>query len=237
LISLEFHFVGRRPIARIHAAYTFNPEPFHRELEAKVVVGNHLRLEVLHDLAASIVATPSATTNEILELLRFDAGMLEPSTEQDANYRAEWYLMILADTMTPAPSLSHRCPVSFLALEYALPLTGWNRDEIKLLQSGQRLHTLVETSGNPIFVEEFWAVDQHGGWLSIEMVAKVLAHLLLVEGFFPSPLLEVRKEIIDLAGWWSRSPAELLGQAYADAREMLETALNRTQPLFLGIFD
>lgn len=192
---------------------------------------------MLHDLAAAIVANPSTTTQEILELLRFDAEMLESSTEPDVNYRAEWYLMVLADKMTPAPSLSYRCPVSFLALEYALPLLGWTHDEIRVLQSGQPLHTLVETSGNPLFVEEFWAVDQHGGWLSIETVPKILSHLLLVEDFFPSALLETRKEITDLAGWWSRSPKELLSQAYADAREMLETALDRKQPLFLGIFD
>lgn len=206
-------------------------------MEAKLVAGNQLRLEVLHDLAASIVAAPSPTTQEILELLRFDAGLLEPSTEQDISYAAEWYLIILADKMTLAPSLSHRCPVSFLVLEYALPLLGWNLDEIRLLQSGQSLHTLVETSGNPLFVEAFWAVDQHGGWLSIEIVTKLLSHLLLMEEFFPSTLLEARKEITDLAGWWSRSPAELLSQAYTDAREMLETALTRNQPLFLGIFD
>lgn len=224
-------------MARVHAAYTFDPHAFHRELEAKVVVGNRLRLEVLHDMAAAIVATPSATTQEILDLLRFDAGMLEPSTEEDINYRAEWYLMILADKMTKVPSLSHRCPVSFLVLEYALPLLGWSLDEIRLLQYGQRLHTLVETFGCPLLVEEFWAVDQHGGWLNIERATHLLSHLLLVEDFFPSPLLEVGEAITDLAGWRSRSPAELLSHAYADAREMLETAIARNQPLFLGIFN
>ncbi|GEM_PF-2082444 len=223
-------------MALIHAAYTFDAQGFHRELEAKLIVNNQLRLEVLYDLAASVVAAPSATTQEILDLLRLDAELLEPPTEEDVSYTDAWYMIVLADKLTPAPSLSHRCLVSHLVLQYGLPLLGWSADEIRLLLSGEPMHRLIEAFGHPLFVAEFWC-NEYGGWLSIERAAPLLSRLLLVENFFPSPLLEARKEITDLAGWWSRSPAELLSQAYADAREMLETSLARKQSLFLGVFD
>ncbi len=220
-------------MGRIQTAYTFDPTSFHRELEAKLVVGNQLRLEALHDLAAAIAANPKKETQEVLELLRFDPEWLETPEEEGVSYVDRWYVIALADHLIPAPSLSHRCPVSHLVLQYVLPLLGWSREEWRMLLYGAPLQTLLEASGNALFITELWVVNQYGGWLSLEMVAKLFSHLLLVEDFFPSPLLEAQKEITDLAGWWSRSPVELLNQAYADAHEMLETALARKQALYL----
>jgi hypothetical protein len=220
------------PVGRIQTAYTFDPISFHRELEAKLVVDNQLCLEALHDLAAAIVANPKEATREVLELLRFDPDWLE-TQEEETSYVDRWYVIALADQLIPAPSLSHRCPVSHLVLQYVLPLLGWSREEWRMLLYGTPLQTLLEASGNDLFIAELWVVNQYGGWLSLEVVTKVLSHLLLVRDYFPSPLLEARKEITDLVGWWSRSPAELLSQAYADAREMLETALARKQALYL----
>lgn len=220
-------------MARIQTAYTFDPGSFHRKLEAKLVTNNQLRLEVLHDLAAAIVANSKEVTQEVLEFLRFDPEWLETQEEEEVSYVDRWYVIALADQLTPAPSLSNRCPVSHLVLQYVLPLLGWSREEWRLLLYGAPLQTLLETSGNTLFITELWVINQYGGWLSLEMIAKLLSHLLLAEDFFPSAVLEAKKEITDLAGWWSRSPAELLSQAYADAREMLETALARNQALYL----
>jgi hypothetical protein len=219
-------------VAVIHRAYTFDPLAFHQDLQAKLVVDNQLRLEILRDLAISISAHPTETIQQVLIYLEFDSEWFD-TDEEDVSYTDKWYVLALAEKLSPAPSLSHRCQVSFRVLEDVLPFLGWSPDEIKLLVYGERLHRILELFGHPLFVAEFRCINSYGGWLSTEIAAQLLSHLLLMEDFFPSAALEVRKDIKDLAGWWSRSPADLLSQAYTDAREMLETALARKQALYL----
>ena len=221
-------------MAVIHRAYTIDAQAFHRELEAKLIDHDRLRLDMLHDLAVAAAALPDDPVQELLEGLRFDPEMLETPADEDVSYTSMWYMLILAGKAVPAPSLSHRCQVSHVVMQTVLPLLGWSNEELRLLLYGDCLHRFLEVFAHPLLVKELGIVDQYGGWLSIEQAAGLLSHLLLVEDLFASPLAETVQYIQNLAGWWGRSSsAELLSQAYADVREMLETALSRDQPLYL----
>jgi hypothetical protein len=104
---------------------------------------------------------------------------------------------------------------------------------MKLMLRGESLDTLVESSGNDFFINEFRGIGQYGGWLGLEDVKLLLSRLRQVEKHFAYPNHEAVNILANLAGLWSQSPAEMMSKAYADAIEMLQTAINRNSALFV----
>lgn len=217
-------------MAVIHRAYSFDSGLFHRYLQEKTVHQKLLRLDVLLQLAEETVAGASETTQQALEDLRFDDGWFETS-DDGVTWSTHWYMIILARHLTPAPSLSNRSPVSWKVLDLTLSTLGWGHAELETLLRGQPLHTLVESSNNPLFVTEFTCINQFGGWLRQSEVRRLYSHLLQTQRLHSR--YAVSEELSKFALLWSQSPAEMLGQAYADAMEMLTVALDKDEALFV----
>lgn len=220
-------------MAIIHRAYTFDPVQFHTRLEERVIQHGQLALDALYNLVTTIVANASETTLKALEDMRFNSEWLDVSDEEVSRL-PNWYMIVLAQALSPAPSLSNRLMSSYGVLERILPIVGWTDAEIRLLVQGNRLHTLVESSGNPLLRDKFYyGVDQFGGWLSLIDIESLLSRLLAIEERFMSPSPQLIGSLLDFAQWWSQSPIEMISKAYADAKEMLQTAVERSSALFM----
>jgi len=221
-------------MAIIHRAYSFDPARFHANLESKIVEQGRLRLDVLRDWAADIVANASPTVQQTLKDIRFDDEWLDASDESVS--RSDfWYMIVLAETLSPMPSLSNRLPVSWRVLREILPYVGWNTAEVELIIRGKWLRTLVESSGNTLFTAEFTTLDQFGGWLSVDDQKTLWSRLLSVEHYFPFPTKELPESFLSFANLWLLSPTEMLEKGFADAREMLQAAIAQNSALLVAL--
>jgi hypothetical protein len=219
-------------MAIIHRAYSFDPIVFHSMLQEKLMKHNQFSLDTVLDLARTIVSNAPENTKRVLEDMRFDDVWLDTS-DDEISHTNEWYMIALAQNLSPAPSLSNRLQVSHIVLKLILPITGWTDTEVELLLRGQLLDTLVESSGNTFFINEFRGLKQYGGWLSVDDIKSLLFRLQGVERYFSSPSREAEEALAKFAVHWSLSPGEMMRKAYADAREMLQTAIERNSALFV----
>jgi hypothetical protein len=218
-----------------HYAYTFDPAAFHRRFEGQVVSHHQVRLDALQSLAASVVANASQETRQVLRVFRFSTLWLDRSDNEHAD-AARWSVIALAEQLLPAPSLNNRGVGSFFALYSLVELAGWKMNEVLALLYGQPLTTFLESSPLSLPSSKISSIDLAIGWLDVESIKQLYNRLLQAENAFVFAPAEVLKALEHLASLWKQSPAELLGQAYADAREMLETALARRQALILVLY-
>lgn len=221
-------------MAVIHRAYTFDPARFHLMLRQDTIDGGVLREDRLLMAAREAVATASPTMRQALEMVRFDEEWVDRPGEDEAAVRArEWYIILLTSTLSSAPSLTHRFPVGWIVLERVLPLAGWTPEDVRRLVRGDRLDTLVASSGDDVFASYFRGVNQVGGWLDVDGAATLRGRLQgAARCFSPSDGFAV-EAATPIAALWSRDPHEVLQSVYADVSEMLETAVERRHALFL----
>ena len=219
-----------------HKAYTFNPPQFHREIEEQSISNNDFSLNNLLPYCRQIVANASDVTQKTLHYLRYDSEWLDPVDE--GLFATDLYIIVLAKHLTPAPSLSNRLH-SYGILELVLPYANWTQEQIKLLIRGKPLHTLLEFSNNPILLRAFTDVDQYGGWIDLQEVEKLFARLTRAADHFFSPQdreFIAIDELSKFPAYKQRDLQNILRDAYTDAKEMLETSLQRGEPIFI-IFD
>lgn len=219
-----------------HKAYTFDPLKVRKEVEERAIVDNHFSLDTLLHWARRVVEDAPEHTRDILRYLRYDREWLDPT--DNSIFPTDLYIIILAKHLSPAPSLSNRLH-SYTILELILPLAGWADDKIRQLLLGGQLHTLLKTSGNPIFTAEFKDINQYGGWIEIKEGRELLSKINMAQQHFLSPgakELQVLNQISTFPAYRQQSLQELLRKAYEDATEMLETSLIRNEALFI-IFD
>jgi hypothetical protein len=216
----------------IHTAYRFDPLRFHTLLEEKIIDQGALRLDRLQRWAVELAANASDVMLHVLANMRYGEEWLD-SSDDSVSKSDFWYMIVLSQACSPNPSLSNRQRVSWRVLEQVLPVLDWPRPQIDLLIRGEWLHTLVESSGNVLFIDEFTTVDQFGGWLRLSDAQSLLSHLQVNQKQFLSPPSEFIEALSDFAKLWSQSPVEMINKAYADATEMLQTAIDHYEALFV----
>lgn len=214
-----------------HAAWTFDPGQFHSSLEKAVLQNNTLNEEKLLALAKMSLSNPSPSLSKALDFMRFDDDWFDPSIDIATNS----YVIILASMLSLAPSLSDHFVNGYQVLEVVLPLAGWTEAETNELLRGHSLRRLVLESWNTTFISKFGVhVIPYGGWLKLSHVETLLSHLQSSKIFFDQPSQGLLKAIE-----WSKYKRENLAQtlqdAYSDAKEMLQTAINRKSALFMII--
>lgn len=219
-------------MALLHRAYYFDSRKFHNNLEKGVLVKGKLSLKSLRALALEVVEQASDTTQDALKWVRYHEEWLD-DLDEEVSRSNEWYIIALTKEFVSAPNLSSRIPVSYLVLRTLLPVMGWNQEETKLLQYGMPLQTLPQSSGNAAFISEFNMLDQFGGWLSLENIETLNFRLREVEPSLSSLPRDAIKEIDVLATSWSKPLDEFIHQAYSDAYEMLQGAIEQKMDLFL----
>jgi hypothetical protein len=183
-------------------------------------------------LAREAVHDASEQVRRTLEAFRFDPEWLDISGEE-VSHVIDWYIIVLAEVLEPAPSLSHRLRVSHNVLTLVLPMVGWSAETIRELVLGHPMSTFVATSGEPVFIHDFAGVDQYGGWLPPPRIRELAERLAFCERFFVDPAPEARDEITWLAELLHEEPEGVLRKAHADAQEMLQTGIARRLPLVL----
>jgi hypothetical protein len=213
----------------IHIAYTFDSDRFHSELKSKVVVGNQLDIYRLQDLAKAYVKNHTGIT-DILSYMRYDEEWLE-DPDGDGSQAYLWYTICLTTSFRPAPSLNNnRFHGSHYVLERVLPLAGWNEDDIRALIHGKELSTLLNPQEHKLFVEN---LSLYGGCLSPNDIRAIRMHLEDNKTHF-LPAAEHSIEVIEeYAGYNNIPPENILEMAYEDALEMLQTAIQREEALYL----
>lgn len=219
-------------MAVIHNAYTFDPVKFHIMLEERVIYKRKLSVDALFSMAKEIVINADETTLDTLKYLRYSNEWLCASGLEFC-LTGEWYMIAIASVLSPAPSLSSRLPASYYFLELALPVLGWTEGQVKKLLCGKPLRTLVETSGNSLFIAEFSALDQFGGWIDLYSVRTIFSRLQLLQDQFSFPSSNITDTITELSEMWNQDPRKMLVSAYSDAEDMLKTAIERNSALFL----
>jgi hypothetical protein len=215
-------------MAVVQAAWTFDPAQFHATLVEKIVVDGQVRLDLLLDLAKAAVVNPSEERSKALDFIRFDEEWLDPS-DPSPNY---WYLLALSSVLSLAPSLSTRFIVGWRVMQDILPLAGWDESEIAQLVRGKSLRSLILSAGNRLFHEAFdFRHPSAEGWLSLADIQTLLPHLMASQEYFSSNQQSI--EAIEWAKPFGKDFRQLLQDAYADALDMLNTAILRKSALFI----
>ena len=229
----------------VHRAYRFEPVLFHKYLQSNLMVGDRLSLEALRTLAVTTVDSANESTRQALNAIRFTPESLKasgdsPEAEQDfaeprvrINHAGELYMAILCGNLSPVPSLSNRLQISWQVLEIGLPHLGWNINDVKSLIYGYPLHSLVKSSGIAQFASIFTGVDQFGGWLSYGATASLISKISKARSAIQATTQGLPSNLIELAELGSTDPRDMIRDAYADALEMLQTVLDKSQVLFL----
>ncbi len=220
-------------MAIIHSAYLFDPVKFHRQLREKVVRQNRLDEHAMQDMAKDVVKNASAATRQALRYLRFDPEWLD-WPDPEVTHLDKWYVAVLAGTLTLAPSLSNRSPISWRILKQALPLAAWSTQEANRLVEGNPLPSLIESSElvtwlNPIA----GALYPYGGWLSLSDAQDLETRLVQSQEKLLKPPKLLENALLEPAALWSESPRELLQRAYADASDMLRAATESRKALLV----
>jgi hypothetical protein len=214
--------------AMSHRPWTFDPVAFHRWLEEQIVEDGQVRFDKLLQLARGIVENASSVAWEALEFMRFDEENLEmPAPGSDEYIADRWYMFALAPWLVSAPSLP-----SYGVLKIVLPLAGWSDEDVRALNFGQQLGSLPSTYGNDVVAAEFGSTWEYG-WLDLIDAEEMSARLTEIRDLIFSPPQEGMEEFVDWAELISRDPSEMLTMAYHTTQEMLLTAIERRQALFL----
>ena len=244
-----------------HRAWTFDPAAFHQWLEERVIDGGELRLDLLLKLAKNVVKDASPNTWDALDWVGYDEELLE----NDEGLLDWWYMFALTPHLRPAPSLADRIAYGQTVLGYVLQHAGWSDDELRLLALGRPMHLMATTYGSAPIVAEFGqsTVFSSGGWLDLTEARQLLSRLEEAQDHFFSPSQEtlerldtretakdyvsrvaeshriseqeVEKLFPSYVAFLSQSVPEKLTNVYRDAQEMLRTALEREETLFLVI--
>ena len=211
-----------------HRAWTFDPRAFHVQLEEQIVEDGEVRLDKLLGLVRGVVENASSVAWETLGYMRFDEEDLEmPAPNSDEYVAHRWYMFALAPWLLPAPSLP-----GWGALKMVLPLAGWSDEDVRTLIRGQPLGSLARDYGSDTIAAEFGCMGEYG-WLDLIAAEEMSARLTGVRDLFFSPPQEGMEELVDWAKMISRDPVEMLTVAYNTTQEMLQTALEREEALFL----
>ena len=151
-------------MAIIHVAYTFDPVHFLEIFQEKAIINGHVQHDRLLAWASEIAAAQSPERRVLLEMIRFDPEVLSAS-QDGAFYSRELFMVVLAESLLPAPSLSSRQRESYYVLQVVLPELGWEAKSINRLIRGDSLDTLLQSSLSPALAGEFKELRQYGGWL------------------------------------------------------------------------
>jgi hypothetical protein len=216
-------------MAVVHRAFTFSPKPFHRRVSEAIAAGQELDLHALHQMAQAALHRATSETWQALEAMRFEPRWLDVS-EPDVSHSTEWYALLLAQQLTPAPALSRDGFAAFVILRQALPALEWDRGDIHALILGDPLQTLLASAGDSRFTSEFAGIDQYGGWLSQARLRHMSSKLQSAQASAAATAPQVTSLLEEIGVF---SPAESLRVALTMAHEMVQTALDREQALFL----
>jgi hypothetical protein len=219
-------------MAITHSAYTFNAKKFHDVLRDRIVQNGALSATALYKTAESTMARAGQSTQHFLTNVRFDKDWLNTS-DLEVSKTIYWYIIALADTCTPAPSLSSHFPVGFRVVQTTLPLAAWETSAIETVIRGQPLHTLVDSSNNPLFMNEFVGVDQFGGWIPRDKAKELLSKLQAAEQFFTGNAPASLEAVSEIARLWAQAPRDVMRIAYSDAVAMLRSAKDADSDLFV----
>ncbi len=212
-----------------HVAYTFDSNSFHSELKAKAIRDNELDLNRLQSLAKAYVENFEGIT-DILSYMRFDESWLE-DPDGDGSQAYLWYMVCLATAFHSAPSLhNNRFHGSHYVLERILPLAGWNEDDSNALIHGKRLSALLDPHEYKLFLEN---LSLYGGCLSLKDIQTLWMQLKNSRAHFLPSARQSIAVIGEYAGYNNIPPATVLEMAYEDATEMLQTAIQREEALYL----
>ena len=214
-----------------HRSYSFDPYKFHADFESRVMSNQEFRLDLLHEWAVEIATHPSGVTRDVLRYIRYDEG---DWLSKDSSNLDVWYLITLAEAILPAPHL--RIP-SYNTIKEVLPLVGWSAEDVGKLIYGKDLGTLPELYGHKLLHHKFKNLRQYGGWLDLADASSLLAKLDATKEYFSLPAPESVEAIGEYAGFLGADPSTFLKPAYDDARNMLQTAIDRRHALFLSLFD
>ena len=218
-----------------HKAYTFDPKSFHNRLEQKVIVGDSLDLNRFQEFAKEVVQNADEETMEVLNILGFDDEWLD--NPEDYWSGDEWYMVALTESLRKAPSLSNRMKISYRVLEMTLALTGWRSGQIARLLTGDNLRTLISASQCRPLIHEYCGSIYYGGWINNDLLNIFLGLLHKTK----STRERLKAALVGAISDWCNSigiePESALHAAYADAEDMLNTAAEINEALFVSLYD
>jgi hypothetical protein len=216
-------------MAVLHAAWTFSPQQFLATLASRVVVDERIQAHLLLDWARATATQPSKDAQKAMDWMRYDeADWLDPSDPDIPR----WFMLALASQLTLAPSLSNRYTYSWWVLEKVLPIAGWPDTEVRRLIYGRSLSEMVQSSNNQTLVSGLDLSYPFGGWLSLDDAKHLSSQLQAVEGQFSAPS-DQSIEIIQSVVSFPKNTGEILQDAYVDAVQMLQAAIDRENALLM----
>lgn len=221
-------------MAVAHLAYTFDPIEFRQRFQAEFLHANQLNLHSLHHAAAQVVSNATDRTRRLLSALRFDDQWLD--TSSDSPRENEWFILVFSSHLIEATSLSNRFKASWQVLQWILPDVGWASDQVRSLTFGRNLHSLIGTMSHKGLASTFSGLDQYGGWLDLDTSVELRDRLIDAAPYFHRDSYRPSEPLASLATHLSRSPKELIEDAYLDSLDMLGAAIERTQDLFLVLY-
>lgn len=215
-------------MALFHLAYTVNFEDFHQRLKHEVVVTGKLDPMRLQRQAMALVETAGKDLRRNLLDLKYDESWLE-DPDRDFSHVHYWYLIMLVSRLTPCPSLSNnRYVYSHLVLEKALPVVGWDKEEVRKLIFGRLIDDALETAGD----QQLLPTSSYGGVLKPSDIATLFERL----DHSRDTLLnnaDALQTLGFIASVNAIPPVALLRNALLDALDMLATAADRRQWLYM----
>lgn len=220
-------------MAIIYRAYTFSPVVLFQDLVNNVVDAGRISEQLLFNKAKDVVDNSIMPSREVLELARFDEDWLN-YLDKDVSRSHLWFLLVLISKLNPIPDIDTRTK-HHIVLPRLMPLLGWSQPQIELLIRGRPLNSLIETSGNNLFINEFVpGINAYGGWLDTETAAQLLVELQISTNSISTLEMtdRIQKETSLSPDFYSETA---LHNALVEIARILQISVARREALFIII--
>jgi len=123
------------------------------------------------------VTNPTSAGREFLTDISYDIEWAE-SLDQDINYVPDWFMALFASLVVRCDDLPY---ASFATIRGALPILGWDPEDISLLLTGRPIYELVGSLEQPALLSNFNPATKIFGWLPAAEARDLVGKLNTVE--------------------------------------------------------
>ena len=164
------------------ASWSFDPNAFHSWLIPRIVDDGKLQLDSLRKVAREVSDAATGARRLYIEMIGlFD----EDFADDEWIHQDKLYAASMAGHLEEGPAANH-----IRLAEPILAVAGWTSEEIRSLVHGDKLASLVTSSGSVALMDQvgLHLEDQrYGGWFSVGRARELIEKLTSLEHLFRRP--------------------------------------------------
>jgi hypothetical protein len=163
-------------------SWLFDPNTFHAWLIPQIIHDGRLQLDSLRNLVQKVSDVSRVADRIYLEMIGLGD---EDFADDELTHQDKLYAASMAGHLKEGPTADH-----ILLVEPLLSVADWASEEIRSVVHGDKLATLVKSSGSEVLTDQVGVHlndRRYGGWFSVERAQELMTKLTGLEHLFRNP--------------------------------------------------